>query len=53
MADSARGSLNAERASTRASLLTEDEIKSLQLQVKLPGSVTNNKLTNDLATSVP
>ncbi|KAF8103110.1 hypothetical protein N665_0188s0065 [Sinapis alba] len=33
MADSARGSLNAERASTRASLLTEDEIKSLQLQV--------------------
>ncbi|XP_056846253.1 nuclear-pore anchor-like isoform X2 [Raphanus sativus] len=33
MADSARGSLNAERASTRATLLTEDEIKSLQLQV--------------------
>ncbi|CAH8330190.1 unnamed protein product [Eruca vesicaria subsp. sativa] len=33
MAESARGSLNAERASTRASLLTEDEIKSLQLQV--------------------
>ncbi|ESQ27187.1 hypothetical protein EUTSA_v10017995mg [Eutrema salsugineum] len=32
MAESARGSLNAERASTRASLLTEDEIKSLQLQ---------------------
>ncbi|WZZ05633.1 hypothetical protein YC2023_091554 [Brassica napus] len=33
MAESARGSLNAERSSTRASLLTEDEIKSLQLQV--------------------
>uniref|UniRef100_A0A1J3FHR5 Nuclear-pore anchor n=1 Tax=Noccaea caerulescens TaxID=107243 RepID=A0A1J3FHR5_NOCCA len=33
MAESARGSLNAERASTRASLLTEDEIKSLQHQV--------------------
>ncbi|CAH8258672.1 unnamed protein product [Arabidopsis lyrata] len=33
MAESARGSLNAERASTRASLLTEDGIKSLQLQV--------------------
>ncbi|CAN8233681.1 unnamed protein product [Cochlearia groenlandica] len=32
-AESARGSLSAERASTRASLLTEDEIKSLQLQV--------------------
>ncbi|VVA95843.1 unnamed protein product [Arabis nemorensis] len=33
MAESARGSLSAERASSRASLLTEDEIKSLQLQV--------------------
>ncbi|CAN6931650.1 unnamed protein product [Brassica oleracea] len=33
MAESARGSLNAERSSSRASLLTEDEIKSLQLQV--------------------
>ncbi|XP_010472779.1 PREDICTED: nuclear-pore anchor [Camelina sativa] len=33
MAESARESLNAERASTRASLLTEDGIKSLQLQV--------------------
>ncbi|KAL1205642.1 Nuclear-pore anchor [Cardamine amara subsp. amara] len=32
-AESARESLNAERASTRASLLTEDGIKSLQLQV--------------------
>ncbi|XP_010429808.1 PREDICTED: nuclear-pore anchor-like isoform X3 [Camelina sativa] len=33
MAESARESLKAERASTRASLLTEDGIKSLQLQV--------------------
>ncbi|KAG7660116.1 Nucleoprotein TPR/MLP1 [Arabidopsis suecica] len=33
MAESARGSLTAERASTRASLLTDDGIKSLQLQV--------------------
>ncbi|CAH2067883.1 unnamed protein product [Thlaspi arvense] len=33
MAESAQGSLNAERASTRASLLSDDEIKSLQLQV--------------------
>ncbi|AAC17073.1 Contains similarity to 8A-2V protein gb/Y10496 from Mus musculus [Arabidopsis thaliana] len=31
--ESARGSLTAERASTRASLLTDDGIKSLQLQV--------------------
>lgn len=48
MAESARGSLNAERSSSRASLLTEDEIKSLQLQVKLPDSITYG-----LATLVP
>ncbi|XP_010539174.1 PREDICTED: nuclear-pore anchor [Tarenaya hassleriana] len=34
MAESAQASLNSERASSRASLLTEEEIKSLQLQVK-------------------
>jgi len=42
MAESARGSLTAERASTRASLLTDDGIKSLQLQVKLGDSISDN-----------